>query len=150
MPVTLQVNELLDQRDLALGTSDWTEVTQEQIDTFADATHDHQWIHVDEERAADGPFGTTIAHGYLVLSLVPSFVNQVLDVPDKRMGVNYGLGRLRFTAPVPVESRLRGDVTLVGAEAKGDGVLYTLSVSVEIEGEERPALVAEVMYLVYP
>ena len=85
-----------------------------------------------------------------MLSLVPSFVNQVLDVPDKRMGVNYGLGRLRFTAPVPVGSRLRGDVTLVGAEPKGDGVLYTLSVTVEIEGEERPALVAEVMYLVYP
>ncbi len=105
MTTTLTLAELEASEDLDLGTSDWETIDQSQIDLFAEATHDHQWIHVDPELAAQGPFGTTVAHGYLSLSMLPYFVSQVLNVSDVRMGINYGTEKIRFTAPVPVGSR---------------------------------------------
>jgi acyl dehydratase len=126
-----------------LGPSDWLEIDQKRIDLFAEATGDHQWIHVDAEKAAAGPFGTTIAHGYLTLSLLPHFTPQLLGVEGVRMGVNYGTNKVRFPSPVPVGSRLRatGRITEV-AEVK-DGLQLTLTVTVEREGGTKPACVAE-------
>ncbi len=126
-----------------LGTTDWLEITQERVDTFADATGDHQWIHVDPERAAAGPFGATIAHGYLTLSLVNTFLPDLLEVRNVSMGVNYGTDRTRFPAPVPVGSRIRGRAELSGAEEVKGGVQARVTVTVEIEGNERPACVVE-------
>src|SRR5215212_4940197 len=122
-----------------LGVSDWSTVDQSQIDLFAEATHDHQWIHVDPARAADGPFGTTIAHGFLTLSLLPELVQQVYAVEGVAMGVNYGVDRLRFTAPVRVGSRVRAVVELEDVVDVAGGVQLTLGVTVELEGSERPA-----------
>lgn len=126
-----------------LGYSDWLEVDQKRIDLFAEATGDHQWIHVDPERAASGPFGTTIAHGYLTLSLLPVFVPQIVAVENVRMGVNYGTNKVRFPAPVPVGSRLRATAALTGVEEAGGGVQITVLVTVEREGGEKPVCVAE-------
>ncbi|WP_411071737.1 MaoC family dehydratase [Streptomyces sp. cmx-4-25] len=126
-----------------LGYSDWLEVDQKRIDLFAEATGDHQWIHVDPERAAAGPFGTTIAHGYLTLSLLPVFVPQVLAVEGVRMGINYGTEKVRFPAPVPVGSRLRATAVLAGVEEVAGGVQVTAAVTVEREGSEKPVCVAE-------
>ncbi|MCC5949430.1 MAG: MaoC family dehydratase [Nitriliruptoraceae bacterium] len=117
------------------------------IDTFADATHDHQWIHVDRDRAATGPFGTTIAHGYLTLSLLPVLVGGMVEVPDAAMTVNYGLDRLRLTSPVPAGARIRAHAVVRSSEPKGGGTLSHTDVRIEIEGEERPALVADVLSL---
>ncbi|MFE5732678.1 MaoC family dehydratase [Streptomyces sp. NPDC056528] len=126
-----------------LGYSDWLEVDQKRIDLFAEATGDHQWIHVDPERAAAGPFGTTIAHGYLTLSLLPVFVPQVLAVEGVRMGINYGTEKVRFPAPVPVGSRLRATAVLARVEEVAGGVQVTAAVTVEREGSEKPVCVAE-------
>ncbi|MFF4171532.1 MaoC family dehydratase [Streptomyces sp. NPDC001744] len=126
-----------------LGYSDWLEVDQKRIDLFAEATGDHQWIHVDPERAAAGPFGTTIAHGYLTLSLLPVLVPQVLVVENVRMGVNYGTGKVRFPAPVPVGSRLRATAVLTEVEEVAGGVQVTAVVTVEREGSGKPVCVAE-------
>jgi acyl dehydratase len=126
-----------------LGTSDWVTVDQKQIDTFAEATGDHQWIHVDVERAKSGPFGGTIAHGYLTLSLLPVFSAQVYRVENVKMGINYGLNKVRFTSPVPVNSRLRGSFELLEVTEVQGGVQVINKVTVEIEGSERPACVAE-------
>ncbi|MGW7411849.1 MaoC family dehydratase [Streptomyces sp. NPDC054863] len=126
-----------------LGHSEWLEVDQKRIDLFADATGDHQWIHVDPERAARGPFGKTIAHGYLTLSLLPTFVPQVLRVEGMKMGINYGTGKVRFPAPVPVGSRLRATAVLTDVTEAGGGVQVTAKVTVEIEGGEKPVCVAE-------
>jgi acyl dehydratase len=127
-----------------LGTSDWITVEQKHIDQFAEATGDHQWIHVDPERAAQGPFGKTIAHGFLTLSLLPVLVGQVYRIDGTRMGINYGLNKVRFTSPVPVGSKVRAQVTLANVERTKDGaVQLTTSVTVELEGSERPAVVAE-------
>jgi acyl dehydratase len=145
----LTLAELESSEERELGTSDWETVDQKQIDLFAEATHDHQWIHVDPDMAAQGPFGTTVAHGYLSLSMLPYFVSQVLSVTDVRMGINYGTEKVRFTAPVPVNSRVRLKATLRGGERRGEGVLYRLGVEIEIEGSEKPALVGEVLYLVF-
>ena len=143
MRVFTDLDELRAAAGTRLGTSDWTEVDQARIDLFADATGDHQWIHVDPGRAADGPFGTTIAHGLLTLSLLPELVGQVYAVEGARMGVNYGFNRLRFTAPVPVGSRVRAVVDLVDVADVDGGVQLTTGVTVELEGSQRPALVAE-------
>lgn len=138
------VDELRAAVGSTLGTSDWVTIDQEQINLFADATGDHQWIHVDEERAKAGPFGTTIAHGFLTLSLLPALIKQAYRVDHVTMGVNYGLNKVRFTAPVPVGSKVRGVVELVDAsDVAGGAVQLTTKVTVEIEGSERPALVAE-------
>jgi acyl dehydratase len=126
-----------------IGASDWVTIDQTQVDTFADATVDHQWIHVDEQRAKDGPFGGTIAHGFLTLSLLPMFISQIYRIEGGRMGVNYGLNRVRFTAPVPVGSQVRADVELLDVADVSGGVQITTAVTVEIAGSERPALVAE-------
>jgi acyl dehydratase len=147
--VTFTMQELRSARDVDLGASEWVEVTQEMIDRFAEATGDHQWIHVDRERAAQGPFGTTIAHGYLTLSLLPVLLGDLLVTSDATMGVNYGLDKLRLTSPVEVGSRVRGRATLTSTEDKAGGLLVRLDVTVEIEDEDRPALVAEVLLLRY-
>jgi acyl dehydratase len=138
------VDELRDAAGTHVGTSDWVTIDQSQIDTFADATGDHQWIHVDEERAKAGPFGTTIAHGFLTLSLLSSLIHQVYKIENVKMGVNYGLNKVRFTAPVPVGSKVRGTIDLVDVSDVGSGAVQVVNkVVVEIEGSERPALVAE-------
>ncbi|MFE3073397.1 MaoC family dehydratase [Streptomyces sp. NPDC059247] len=126
-----------------LGYSDWLEIDQKRIDLFAEATGDHQWIHVDPERAAAGPFGATIAHGYLTLSLLPALVPQVMSVEGMRMGINYGTGKVRFPSPVPVGSRLRATAVLTEVTEAGGGVQVTARVTVEREGAEKPACVAE-------
>jgi acyl dehydratase len=149
MTTKLTLAELEASTDRELGTSDWETIDQKQIDLFAEATHDHQWIHVDPEAAAQGPFGTTVAHGYLTLSMLPYFVSQVLNVTDVKMGINYGTEKIRFTAPVPVGSQVRLKATLRDSERRGDGVLYRLGIEVEIRDAEKPALVGEVLYLVF-
>ena len=126
-----------------IGSSDWVTVEQAQIDTFADATGDHQWIHVDAERAKAGPFKTTIAHGFLTLSLLPVLIAQVYRVDGVTMGINYGLNKVRFTSPLPVGSKVRGTIELLDVADVDGGVQLTNKVTVEIEGSERPALVAE-------
>jgi acyl dehydratase len=149
MTTTLTLQELEQAGERDLGATDWVTLDQDRIDTFAEATGDHQWIHVDPEMAAQGPFGGTIAHGYLSLSLLPGLLSEVMTVEGARMGINYGIDRVRFTAPVPVGSRVRLKAKLVSAERRGEGVLYKLGVEVEIEGSEKPALVGEVLYLVF-
>jgi len=137
----------VDELRAAVGTRlrvrQWGTVGQTQIDMFADATDDHQWSHVDVERAKDGPFGTTIAHGFLTLSLLPVLVGATFTVENARMGVNYGLNKVRFTSPLLVGSRVRADVELLDAADVTGGVQLTYNVTVEIEGSDRPALVAE-------
>ncbi len=143
MHVVPDVRSLLELSGTELGTSPWLTVDQAQINAFADLTDDHQWIHVDVERAADGPFGTTIAHGMLTLSFVPVFVGQVLRVDNASFGLNYGFERIRFTAPVPAGSRIRGQVAVARTAPVENGVRATFAVQVEVEGGERPAVVAE-------
>ena len=137
------VDDLRSAVGTQIGASDWITVEQGQIDTFADATDDHQWIHVDPERAKDGPFKTTIAHGFLTLSLLPSLIGQVYKVDGVKMGINYGLNKVRFTSPLPVGSKIRGSLELADVTDVDGGVQITNKVTVEIEGSERPALVAE-------
>lgn len=133
-----------------LGQSDWLEITQERINQFADATGDHQWIHVDSERAKDGPFGVCIAHGYLTQSLVNYFLPQIVEVRNISMGVNYGADRIRFPAPVPVNSRVRGSAELLKVEELKGGVQATIRVTVEIEGKDRPGCVIDTISRYYP
>lgn len=133
-----------------LGPSDWLTIEQDRIDTFAKATGDFQWIHVDPERAKDGPFGRTIAHGYLTMSLVNEFLPQLLRAEGLNMGVNYGADRLRFPAPVPVGSRIRASGELVKAEPMGeDAVQTTVRVTIEVEGGDKPACVVDVISRFY-
>jgi acyl dehydratase len=135
----------------ALGKSEWLEITQDRINQFADATGDHQWIHVDPDRAKDGPFGACIAHGYLTQSLVNLFLPQIVDVQGISMGVNYGADKVRFPAAVPVGSRVRGSAELIKVEeVKGGGVQATIRVTVEIEGSERPGCVIDTISRYYP
>ena len=127
-----------------LGYSDWLEITQDRVNRFADATGDHQWIHVDPERAKSGPFGGTIAHGYLTMSLVNLFLPQIMEVRGISMGVNYGADKLRFPAPVKVGARVRGGGELLKVEeVKGGAVQATVRVTVEVEGGDRPGCVVE-------
>ena len=149
MTTKLTVDELEGTQDRDLGTSAWHPIEQQSIDRFAEATGDHQWIHVDPEAAAAGPFGGTIAHGYLSLSMLPMLMAEVLSVEGARMGVNYGIERVRFTAPVPTGSEVRLHAKLLSAERRGEGVLYRVGVQIEIRGAEKPALVGEVLYLVF-
>ncbi len=127
----------------ALGSSDWILVDQQRIDLFAQATGDHQWIHVDPERAASGPFGTTIAHGFLTLSLLPEMGASAFGIDDVRMGINYGLNRVRFTGPVPVGSRVRGHFKLLAYEVIDGGAQLTVEVRMEREGVDKPVCIAE-------
>jgi acyl dehydratase len=132
-----------------LGHSEWRQVTQEQVNLFADATGDHQWIHVDVERAKAGPFGTPIAHGYLTLSLLPALMPEIVQVTDVAMAVNYGLNRLRFPGPVPVGSNIRAGATLDDVEDVAGGAQVTLGVTFEVEGVSKPVCVAEVLFRYY-
>lgn len=147
MTTKLTLSELEGSADRDLGTSDWHVIAQEQIELFAQATGDHQWIHVDPEAAANGPFGTTVAHGYLTLSMLPMLLSEVVSVTDAVMGVNYGTEKIRFTSPVPSGSRVRLHAKLVRAERRGPSVVWTVGVQVEIEDKEKPALVGEVVYM---
>jgi acyl dehydratase len=150
MRVFADLDELTAAKGEHLGTGAWVELTQERIDTFADATGDHQWIHVDPERAKDGPFGTTIAHGYLTLSLLPLLSREVYRVDGVRMGINYGLGKVRFLAAVPVGSRVRAGVELRDVVDKPPGKLAILRTTVKVEGTGVRACVAESMVLYTP
>jgi acyl dehydratase len=134
-----------------VAVSDWLTITQEQVNLFAQATGDHQWIHVDVERARAGPFGGPIAHGYLTLSLIPKFFEMTLSVASTGMGVNYGLNKVRFTAPVPVGSRLRARMKLLAADPidKG-GYQLNWQVTIEREGSDKPACIAESLSRRYP
>jgi acyl dehydratase len=132
-----------------LGTSDWLEVDQKRIDLFAEATGDHQWIHVDPEKAASGPFGTTIAHGYLTLSLIPQFTFSLLKVEGVTMGVNYGVNKVRFPSPVPVGSRLRASSRLAEVTEVPGGAQIVTVVTIEREGGEKPVCVAETVARYY-
>ncbi|MBP6599827.1 MAG: MaoC family dehydratase [Giesbergeria sp.] len=133
-----------------LGTTDWVTVTQQRINTFAEATGDHQWIHVDPERAKDGPFGTCVAHGYLTLALANLFLPQLVSYQRLKMGVNYGCDKVRFPAPVKVDSRIRGRGEVVAAEpVKGDGVQVTVRISVEIDGSDKPGCVVDTISRLY-
>lgn len=150
MKVFAGVDELEGVLGTHLGFSQWHTITQEQVDAFADATGDHQWIHVDTERAAQGPFGTTIAHGYLTLSMIASLVPQVYRVDGLRMGINYGADKVRFPSPVPVGSRIRAGVTPRTLERTAQGVRLTAEVVVEREGSDKPACVVEAVTLLVP
>jgi acyl dehydratase len=137
------IAELKDLLGQEIGVSDWIAVTQERIQLFADATNDHQWIHVDVERAKSGPFGATIAHGFFTLSLLPEMAASAFTVREARMGVNYGLNKVRFPAPVPSGSRLRGHFKLVGYEPLEGGAQITVQVTMEREGSDKPVCIAE-------
>jgi len=143
-------NELLAVEGKDLGVSDWIEIDQARINLFADATGDHQWIHVDPEKAKSGPFGTTIAHGYLTLSLVNLFLPQIIDVQGISMGVNYGCDKVRFPAAVKVNSRVRGRGELIKAEEVKGGIQATTRVTVEVEGSDRPACIVDTISRYYP
>jgi acyl dehydratase len=145
----LTIEDLAGSGERDLGASEWWRIEQRAIEQFADATGDHQWIHVDPEAAAKGPFGTTVAHGYLSLALLPALLHQLLVVTDARMGINYGIDKVRFTAPVPSGSEVRLKGRLLGAERRGEGVRYRVGVEVEIRGGDKPALVGEVVFLVF-
>jgi acyl dehydratase len=133
-----------------VGVSDWHAVTQEAINLFADATLDHQWIHVDPARAKrESPFGGPIAHGYYTLSLAPYLLASIMDIKEKKMGVNYGLNRLRFTAPVPIPSKVRVRAILAAIEDIKGGVQAIFNLNFEVEGKEKPACVAEAIYRYY-
>ena len=151
--MTTTVHGLDGVRSLAgqdLGASSWLDITQERVNTFADATGDHQWIHVDVERAKTGPFGATIAYGYLTVSLIIPLFVELLDIQGVGMGVNYGLDKVRFPSPVPVGSRIRlhGSVSSVD-DAPGDGVQVHVDFTVEVEGSPKPACVAQAVYRYY-
>ena len=134
-----------------VAVSDWISVTQQQVNQFAEATGDHQWIHVDVERAKSGPFGAPIAHGFLTLSLLPKFFETAIDVVESRMGVNYGLNRVRFMSPVPVGQRLRARMKLLSAEPiPNDGLQMTWETTIELEGAPKPACVAESVVRRFP
>jgi acyl dehydratase len=148
----ITVNGIDELKGLAgqdLGVSEWLEITQERVNTFADATGDHQWIHVDPERAKAGPFGGPIAHGYLTLSLVIPLFNELLKVDGVKMGVNYGLEKVRFPHPVPVGSKIRLNAKVVSVEDVPGGTQSTFDFTVEIDGVAKPACVARTVYRQY-
>jgi acyl dehydratase len=147
---TVTITELPGLVGTEIGTSDWVEISQQRIDTFADATDDHQWIHVDPERAKDGPFGAPIAHGFLTLSLFIPLWSSLLEVSDATTLVNYGLDKVRFTSPVKAGSSIRLVATLASAEQVKGGLQLGVSGVIEIEGQERPAAVVEFISRVYP
>jgi acyl dehydratase len=146
---TLEFSTLADHVGEHLGFSDYHQVTQEQVNTFAEATGDHQWIHIDVERAKAGPFGGPIAHGYLTLSLAPVLLAQVLRVDGVAMGVNYGANKVRFPAPVPVGANVRIGAKLLGVEDVSGGKQVTIEATFEVEGASKPSCVAELLFRYY-
>lgn len=151
MATEITVQELKDKIGEEISVGDWLEMTQDRINQFAECTGDHQWIHVDLEKAAQGPFGKPIAHGYLTLSLLPALQSGArFTIKGSKMGVNYGLNKVRFLTPVPVGSRIRTRGVLSNVEEKEGGrILFTYTHTIEIEGVEKPACVAETLSLVY-
>jgi acyl dehydratase len=141
---------LLELAGTTLGPTEWHEVTQDQVNTFADATGDHQWIHVDPERAATGPFGGTIAHGYLTLSLIIPLWTDLLEIENLGMGVNYGLNKVRFPSPVPVGGKVRLTAHIAAADALDENsAQLTVDFTMELEGSEKPAVAAQALYRYY-
>ena len=150
MRVFASPDELVKSVGEHIGYSEWREIDQARINAFADTTDDHQWIHTDPERAKDGPFGTTIAHGFLTLSLVPALMSEVYRVDGMRMGINYGLNKVRFPAPLPVGSRVRGGLEVLGIEEVAGGALQVRNqVTIEREGGDKPVCVAETLSRYY-
>lgn len=149
MTTTVTIAELEQTPERDLGAGAWTEIEQKHVDLFADATGDHQWIHVDPDMARQGPFGTTVAHGYLSLSLIPRLLGEMLTITDAKMGLNYGIDKVRFTSPVPTGARVRLKARTTESRRKGDGLLYKVAVEIEVADQEKPALVGEVLYLVF-
>jgi acyl dehydratase len=144
------VDRLSSMQGEEIGVTDWMEITQERVDTFADATDDHQWIHVDPVRAGNGPFGGTIAHGFLTLALSVPLAGQVeLDVGEPTMAINYGLEKVRFPAPAPVGSRIRARVKLLAVSEVPGGIQVKRQVTMEVEGSDKPAMVAETVSRYY-
>ena len=141
--------DLLGMIGSTLGPTDWSEMTQERVNQFADATEDHQWIHVDPQRAAEGPFGACIAHGYLTLSLASKFLPEMMTVENTTMGVNYGCDKVRFPNSVKVGQRIRGLAEVISAEQKGSAVQVLVRVTIEVDGEERPACVVDTISRFY-
>ena len=151
MKIFQNLNDLTACIGQEVAVSDWIVITQQQVNLFAEATGDHQWIHVDPEKASKGPFGGTIAHGFLTLSLIPKFFESAFEITNSRMGVNYGLNKVRFTAPVPVGSRLRARMKLLACDPIDNaGVQMTWEVIVEREGSVKPVCVAESLVRRYP
>ncbi|TDI60796.1 MAG: MaoC family dehydratase [Alphaproteobacteria bacterium] len=151
-PRIIHINDLASLEGQVIGSSDWVEIDQERINKFADATGDHQWIHVDVERAAkEMENGKTIAHGFLTLSLLPMLTGQIMSIDGVARGINYGTNKVRFTNMVPVGSRVRATQTLKQVTVRPDGSVQSINeVKIEIEGQDRPALIAETLGLVYP
>jgi acyl dehydratase len=147
MTTTLTITELEHASGRELGTTAWRTIDQEQVNLFAEATGDGQWIHVDPKAAASGPFGGTVAHGYLTLALLPVLIGELLEISDSSLGVNYGIERLRFPAPVRTGARIRLRAVLEGSERRAIGIVYRLGVTIEVDGQHKPALVGEVLYL---
>ena len=141
------LDEFVAAKGESLGFSDWHKITQEQVNAFADATGDHQWIHVDLERAASGPFGGTIAHGYLTVSLLPVLSTEIFSIENLTMGINYGLDRLRFPSPVLTGSSIRAEATLTEVKQTHLGSLASIRMRVEIDGHEKAACIAETLSL---
>lgn len=146
---TVHYNDIQSLVGQEIGHSEWVEIDQERVNTFADATGDHQWIHVDVEKAKQF-MGGTIAHGYLTLSLIPWLGSQIMSIEGVSRGINYGSNKVRFTNMVPVGSRVRAKQKLLGAEPKGGGLQLTNEITIEIEGKDRPACIAETISLIYP
>ena len=149
MRIFANLNELKAAQGEHLGYTEWREVTQEQVNLFADATDDHQWIHVDRERAAQGPFGGTIAHGYMTVSLIPALSQSIFSVETDGPRLNYGLNKVRFPNPVPVGSRVRAHATLAELADVPAGKQLVVRYTIEIEGQDKPACVAETVVLLF-
>jgi acyl dehydratase len=143
------IDEMRSLKGEHLGYSEWHQVTQEQVNLFAEATGDHQWIHIDPERAKEGPFGRTIAHGYFTISMAPMLMSEVVRQEGVRMGVNYGINKLRFPAPLPVGEKVRMGVQLKEVDDIEGGVQSTYELTFEVDGQAKPACVAEVIYRSY-
>ena len=146
---TVHYNDVQSLVGQEIGASEWVEITQDRVNTFADATGDHQWIHVDVEKAKQF-MGGTIAHGYLTLSLIPWLGSQIMSIEGVSRGINYGSNKVRFTNMVPVGSKVRAKQKLLGVEPKGGGLQLTNEITIEIEGKDRPACIAETISLIYP
>jgi acyl dehydratase len=149
MTLSVSIDDLAGKVGASLGTSDWLEITQDRINAFAACTEDHQWIHVDVERAKAGPFGAPIAHGFLTLSLAPALVGGLLQVSGTSMGVNYGLNKVRFVSPVRVGSKLRASAVLKDVTEVSGGLQCVLEATFEIDGVDKPACVAELVFRYY-
>ncbi len=148
MPTTVEnPSDLIALTGQTLGTTDWFDVTQAEVNMFADATGDHQWIHTDPDRAKDGPFGRTIAHGYLTLALTSRILEQLVVVENMNAALNYGLNKVRFPSPVPVGSKMRATASVVSAQQKPAGLEVVFGLTYEVEGSARPACVADVVVL---